>query len=89
MNARDNQAREAAAGFFIPVALGADTAVTNPFFQQISASLAQSTFHQLFVDQALGADVGATFNDISADLAAGAIDAQQAVETLQEAWDFR
>jgi raffinose/stachyose/melibiose transport system substrate-binding protein len=89
MNGRENQSREAGQGFYIPVAIGADTAVVNPFFQQISASLAASQFHQIFLDQALGADVGATFNDASADLASGAISPEDAVAAIQEAWSFK
>lgn len=89
MNNKDNQSREAAQGFYIPTAIGADTAVVNPFFQQISTSLAASQFHQIFLDQALGADVGATFNDASADLASGAISPEEAVESIQEAWGMR
>ncbi len=89
MNNKDNQSREAAQGFYIPVAIGADAAVVNPFFQQISASLAASQFHQIFLDQALGADVGATFNDASADLASGAISPEDAVAAIQEAWSMK
>lgn len=85
MNNKDNQSREAAQGFYIPAAIGADGAVVNPFFQQISTSLAASTFHQIFLDQARGADVGATFNDASADLASGAISPEEAIEMIQDA----
>ena len=89
LNSPENQALEAAAGYYIPVAIGADKAVVNPFFQQISANLAGSAFHQIFLDQALGADVGATFNDASADLASGAIAPEDAAKMVQEAWSFR
>lgn len=89
LNSPDNQAKEAAAGYYIPVALGADAAVVNPFFQKMAANLAGSSFHQIFLDQALGADVGATFNDASADLAGGSITPEEAAQMVQEAWEFQ
>ena len=89
LNSPVNQAREAAEGFYIPVALGADSDISNPFFQQMSISLGVSKFHQIFLDQMLGADVGATFNDVAAELSQDDITADEAASVLQESWDFR
>jgi raffinose/stachyose/melibiose transport system substrate-binding protein len=89
MTSKDNQAAAAAQGLFIPVAVGAEAGLKNPFFAQIAASLAASTYHQVFLDQALGADVGATFNDLSADLAQGNKTPEEAAAALQEAWANR
>lgn len=80
------QAESAEKGFFIPVAIGAEKGLKNPFFAQISAALGQSAFHQVFLDQALGADVGATFNDMSADLAQGNTTPEDAAAAIQDAW---
>lgn len=83
------QTEAAAEGFFIPVALGADEGLRNPYFRQISVALGQSKFHQIFLDQSLGADVGATFNDMSADLAQGNITPEEAAAAIQDAWSQR
>jgi raffinose/stachyose/melibiose transport system substrate-binding protein len=80
------QAASAEHGFFIPVAIGAEKGLKNPFFAQISAALGQSTYHQVFLDQALGADVGATFNDMSADLAQGNTTPEAAAASIHDAW---
>ena len=83
------QAQAAGQGFFIPVAIGAEKGLKNPFFAQISAALGQSKFHQIFLDQSLGADVGATFNDTSADLAQGNTTPEDAAKAIQDAWANR
>ena len=55
----------------------------------IAENIARSSWHQVFWDQALGADVGGVINDISAELTSGDEDPEGAVERIQEAWDFR
>ncbi|MDS9468721.1 extracellular solute-binding protein [Paracoccus sp. MBLB3053] len=76
-------------GIFVPIVKGAETSLTNPFFQRVAADIAGSTHHQIFLDQYLGASVGATVNDISADLAQGVIAPEDAAAQVQEAWEFR
>lgn len=76
-------------GLYIPMAVGADAGVSNPFFAQISRNLAESQWHQIFLDQDLGADVGGVVNDISGKLATGDIDPQTAAELIQESWELR
>lgn len=83
---KEIQSQSAEKGFFIPVAIGAEKGLKNPFFAQISAALGRSTFHQVFLDQALGANVGATFNDMSADLAQGNTTPEDAAAAIQDAW---
>ena len=86
---RENQTEAGALGFWIPVAKDSASGVTNPFFKQVSENLATSGYHQLFLDQALGASVGSTVNDVSADLAAGVISAEEAAERIEEARLFQ
>ncbi|MGR9235213.1 raffinose/stachyose/melibiose transport system substrate-binding protein [Rhizobium leguminosarum] len=83
------QSESAEKGFFIPVAIGAEKGLKNPFFAQMSKALGQSTFHQVFLDQTLGANVGATFNDVSADLAQGNSTPEDAAAAIQDAWANR
>ncbi|OSP53920.1 ABC transporter substrate-binding protein [Pseudoruegeria sp. SK021] len=86
---RDHQEEVAREGIFIPIVKGAGEALENPFFQQVAQDIAASSYHQIFLDQFLGASVGATVNDISADLAQGVITPEEAAAQVQEAWDFR
>ncbi|MFY0664957.1 MAG: extracellular solute-binding protein [Natronospirillum sp.] len=87
--APEQQAKLAAAGIIIPVANGAAAYVEDPHLKQIAQNIANSSWHQVFWDQALGADVGGVINDISAELFAGEISPEQAVRRVQQAWDFR
>lgn len=86
---KDQQSREAAAGFIIPVAKGADKAVTDPFKAIIAKNLAKADWHQVFWDQALGADVGGVINDVSAELATGDVSPEDAAARIQEAWELK
>lgn len=86
---QENQLDAGKRGLYIPVAVGADAGIENPFFAQISRNLAASEWHQIFLDQDLGADVGGVVNDISAQLATGDIDPKTAAELIQESWELR
>ena len=88
MNA-ENQLEAGRLGIFIPMAAGSDAGLSNPFFAQISRDLNESQWHQIFLDQSLGADVGGVVNDVSAQLATGDIDPQTAAELIQESWELR
>lgn len=85
----DNQIEAGKLGVFIPMAVGSDAGLSNPFFAQISRDLGESQWHQIFLDQALGADVGGVVNDISAQLATGDVDPQTSAELVQESWELR
>ncbi len=88
-NSKKYQEMAAAKGLYIPTAIGASSAISNPFFEGIAEDLAAAKYHQIFLDQDLGADVGATFNDASADLAQGVISPEEGAEAIQEAWSFQ
>ena len=85
----ENQTEGGAQGLWIPVAVDSAAGIENPFFRQVSENLGESQYHQLFLDQALGASVGATVNDVSVDLATGAISPQEAAEMIEEAREFQ
>lgn len=84
-NAKDQQSRFAAADYHIPITAGAADSMDNPYKRQIAEMANKSTWHQLFFDQTLGADVGGAFNDFAVELAAGDITGQEAAELLQQA----
>ncbi|MEZ4633237.1 MAG: extracellular solute-binding protein [Deinococcales bacterium] len=85
----ENQTEAGARALFIPMAKGSEVEMTNPFFAQISRDLAASNWHQIFLDQSLGADVGGVVNDISAQLATGDITPADAAALIQESWELR
>lgn len=85
----ENQRDAGARGLFIPIAIGADDSITDPFRAIIARNLAASEWHQIFLDQDLGADVGGVVNDISAQLATGDITAADAAALIQESWELR
>ncbi|MFH0258277.1 ABC transporter substrate-binding protein [Vibrio rumoiensis] len=72
----------------IPVVKGADEAIENPFKKRIAQNIANSSWHQLFYDQAFGANVGSVVNDVSVGIVSGALSPQEAAEQVQEAWEF-
>lgn len=84
-NSAEVQKRFADAGFYIPIAKTAADGMTNPFKAQIAQNIGNAHWHALFFDQALGPNVGGVVNDISAELAANALSAQEAAEMIRDA----
>lgn len=85
----DNEKKMASAGMILPVAVGADAGVTNPLLAQSAKALAESTWHQNFFDQTLGATVGRVVNDVSVELVSGQMTSEEAIEQIQEAMELR
>ena len=83
---KENQTRMAAAGIHVPLTLGAEAALENPYFRRVAEALNKAPYLQIVYDQFLGAKVGRVVNDISADLAAGATTPEEAAKTVEEAW---
>jgi raffinose/stachyose/melibiose transport system substrate-binding protein len=84
---KENQTKMAAAGIHIPLTLGAEAALENPFYRRVAEAFNKSPYLQIVYDQFLGANVGRVVNDVSADLAAGAISPEEAAKTVEEAWE--
>jgi hypothetical protein len=70
---KENQTKMAAAGVHIPLTLGAETALPNPYFRRVAEAFNKSPYLQIVYDQLLAQTWAVSVNDISADLAAGAI----------------
>lgn len=86
-NSKPVQERFAQAAAYIPITKGAGDNMPNPFHSQIAQNISNAHWHALFFDQALGPDVGGVVNDISAELAANAISAEEAAQMVKEAVD--
>ena len=83
------QKRAATEGVYIPTAPDAAPLVDDSILKQFAAIGGGSTFHQLFLDQALGADLGGAVNDVSAQLATRDITPERAAEILEETRQFQ
>jgi len=84
----DNQRREAAVRATIPTAPAAQDGVSDPIVVMAAEQLAGATWHQNFLDQDLGPNVGRIVNDMSVDLAAGFISPEDAVQQIQDAYSM-
>lgn len=81
-----NQIDGARRRLWIPVAKDTEQYLENSFYRQISKRLSTSTYHQIFLDQALGTEVGTAINKVSAKLALGTITAREATKEIQQVW---
>ncbi|WP_207476330.1 ABC transporter substrate-binding protein [Arenibaculum pallidiluteum] len=84
----ENQRKMGARNLYIPIAKGADAAITSPLLKASAEGLAASTYHQNFYDQDLGPAVGRVVNDTTTDLAAGHLTPEQAARAIQDAWEL-
>lgn len=83
------QSRAASEGLYIPSAPAAAPSVKDPILQKFAAITAQSTYHQLFLDQFFGSELGGAINDVSAQLATGDITPEEAAKSLEETRAFQ
>ncbi|CAN5172821.1 extracellular solute-binding protein [soil metagenome] len=77
----------AEAGVYVPAVKGTDAFIKNPLVAEVARSIANSTWHQNFLDQELGPSVGRVVNDISVAIAANSIKPEEGAAQTQEAWD--
>ncbi|MCM5558101.1 ABC transporter substrate-binding protein [Pleomorphomonas sp. JP5] len=85
----DNQTTSASMDLWLPIVKGADAGIKNANIKAIANLLASAPHHQLYLDQELGANVGAAMNDASAQLATGDISPEEAAEMVEEANEMR
>jgi raffinose/stachyose/melibiose transport system substrate-binding protein len=84
-NSKEIQSRFAAKSIYIPISKGAADALPNQFHKAIAEMAGNSTWHQLFFDQTLGADVGGQFNDLALELASNDTTGADAAARLEAA----
>jgi raffinose/stachyose/melibiose transport system substrate-binding protein len=83
----DNAKKLAAQGV-IPTTFGGEAGLVEPSMKLSAEQMGKETWHQNYLDQDLGPNVGRVVNDISAALAAGQISAQDAVQQVQDAFEL-
>ena len=86
---KENQVEGGRLGLWLPIVKGAGSGVQIPIVRQVVAQFDQSEHHQLYLDQALGASVGATLNDVTAEIATGELSPQEAAKRVEEARSMR
>jgi raffinose/stachyose/melibiose transport system substrate-binding protein len=84
----ENQAIVAERNAILPTTIGAEVGVKDPSMAEAAAQKAKATWHQNYLDQDLGPNVGRVVNDMSAELAAGQISAEDAVQQIQDAFSL-
>jgi raffinose/stachyose/melibiose transport system substrate-binding protein len=80
----DNMKRMAALGD-LPVIKGAESGVTDPTLQDAVAQMARATWHQNYVDQDLGPNVGRVVNDMSVAIISGEVSPEEGLQQIEDA----
>ncbi|MBB4121919.1 extracellular solute-binding protein [Martelella radicis] len=72
----------------LPVTKGTQDAVTDPLLKVSADALAKETWHQNFLDQDLGPNVGAVVNDMSVAIVSGATSPEDAAQQIQDTYEL-
>lgn len=77
--------RWGAAGYGLPTTTGSETSVTDPNLKDLLAKRSESTFVQLYLDQAFSQEVGAAINEAVAGEFAGQLSPEEVQQAIQDA----
>ena len=72
----------------LPTAVGSDTSVKDPSLADSAAQMAKATWHQNYLDQDLGPNVGRVVNDMSVELVSGGVTPEDALQQIQDAFSM-
>jgi raffinose/stachyose/melibiose transport system substrate-binding protein len=72
----------------IPVAIGAETGIATDLVKLAAAQLGASTWHQNFLDQDLGPNLGRVVNDVTVEIFSGAMSPQDGAQMIQDTADL-
>lgn len=86
---RENQLEGGRLGLWLPVANDAQSQIQDPRLRGVAELLAKAPHHQLYLDQAFGAVVGAAFNDAAAQIATGELTPEDAAALIEDARALR
>ena len=84
----ENATKLAERNNILPTTIGADAGVKDPSMADSAAQMSRATWHQNYLDQDLGPNVGRVVNDMSVELAAGQMSAQDALQQIQDAFSL-
>lgn len=85
---KENATRLASETGILPTTIGAEGGVVDPFMKEIVTEMAGATWHQNYLDQDLGPNVGRVVNDMSVELVSGQISAADALQQIQDAFSL-
>jgi len=88
MSSLDVQKTLAKGTQIMPVAKGASEAISKPLLKEVAEALAKETWHQNFLDQDLGPNVGAIVNDVSVEIASGGMQPADAAQQIEDAYSL-
>lgn len=86
---KENQTFGGKLGIWLPAAKDSQGEIANPYIRTVAERLANAPHHQLYLDQALGASVGAALNDAAAQIVTGDITPEEAAKMVEEARQMR
>ncbi|CDN52001.1 ABC transporter substrate-binding protein [Neorhizobium galegae] len=89
LTSKENQLEGGKLGIWLPIAKDAQASIQDARLRGIGELLARAPHHQLYLDQALGASVGAALNDAAAEIATGDIKPEEAAQKVEEAREMR
>ncbi|MCD1633189.1 extracellular solute-binding protein [Martelella mediterranea] len=72
----------------IPVTIGVAESITDPLLKSSAEALADETWHQNYLDQDLGPNVGAVVNDMSVAIVSGATSPEDAAQQIQDTYEL-
>jgi len=87
-NNAESQKILAAGGFIIPVAVGAEAALTDDLMKLSAADVSGAPWHQNFFDQDLGPAVGRVVNDMAVEIFTGNVSAADGAAAIKSELDL-
>jgi raffinose/stachyose/melibiose transport system substrate-binding protein len=83
-NSVESQTYLASEGLIVPVAVGADAALTDDLMRASAQAVAAAPWHQNFLDQDLGPSVGRVVNDVSVEIFEGNMSPADGARAIQD-----
>ena len=85
---KDNMITLAQKNGTLPTTLGTDAGVTDPSLADSVAQMGKATWHQNYLDQDLGPNVGRVVNDMSVGIVSGEVAPEDALQQIQDAFSL-
>jgi raffinose/stachyose/melibiose transport system substrate-binding protein len=82
----DNERLQAEKIGLLPTTKGSEDGVKDPMLASSAAQMSKATWHQNYLDQDLGPNVGRVVNDMSVGVVSGQVSPEDAVQQIQDAY---
>jgi raffinose/stachyose/melibiose transport system substrate-binding protein len=84
----DNERLQVKGQGILPTTKGAEDAVSDPSLKDSAEQMAKATWHQNFLDQDLGPDVGRVVNDMSVAIVSGQVSPSDAAQQIEQTMEM-